>query len=53
MDLAKMKGEYQSMEKWNPNKKKLGKYESGWSEDKVNDITQSLLDKTRRAQQRF
>ena len=53
MDFEKMKVEYKRMEMWNPNRKVLSQYEHGFSEDKVTDITSSLLQKTRRANPNF
>ena len=42
-----MKVEYKRMESWNPNVKRYRPYLKGMDEDKVQDITQKLLDKTK------
>ena len=51
MDFEKMKLAYQSYEKWNPNAKQLKKFEGGYTEEKVESVTEYLLDQTRRARQ--
>ena len=53
MDFKNMKKQYQSYEEWNPNRKHQHKYENGWEESKVKDITEQLLAKTRAANARF
>ena len=52
-DFDKQKMDYQRMESWNPNIKTFRPYAQGYEEKKVQNITQSLLEKTKRSQQRF
>ena len=42
-----MKLDYQSMERWNPHKRHIERYERGEDEQKVQDITHELLAKSR------
>ena len=49
MDFAHKKTEYQNYENWNPATKVLRKYEKGLEEDKVSDMTEMLLAKTKKA----
>ena len=53
MDFDKLKTEYQRLESWNPNMRVLRPYATGYAEQKVDTITQSLLEKTKRSQQRY
>ena len=49
MNGGEMKKEYQGYEAWNPNNNLYRNYEKGWEEDRVQNITNRLLEKTRRA----
>ena len=49
MDFEAKKAEYQNYERWNPATKVLKKYEKGMEEDKVQDMTEKLLAKTKKA----
>eukprot|EP00352_Strombidinopsis_acuminata_P003871 CAMPEP_0176403848 /NCGR_PEP_ID=MMETSP0126-20121128/50410_1 /TAXON_ID=141414 ORGANISM="Strombidinopsis acuminatum, Strain SPMC142" /NCGR_SAMPLE_ID=MMETSP0126 /ASSEMBLY_ACC=CAM_ASM_000229 /LENGTH=68 /DNA_ID=CAMNT_0017782319 /DNA_START=271 /DNA_END=477 /DNA_ORIENTATION=+ len=53
MNFDHMMLEYKNYERWNPRHKILKKYVSGHEEDKVSDITASLIDKTRNANSQF
>ena len=52
-DIAKSKRDYQTMENFNPNRRVYSQYEKGYGEDKVTDITERLLNKTKNSQRRF
>ena len=47
MDFESMKVEYKRLENMNPNVKKYRPYLTGYDEDKVQSMTQKLLDKTK------
>ena len=49
MDFEKKKAEYQTYEQWNPATKVLKQYEKGKEEQQVLDMTEMLLQKTKRA----
>ena len=51
LDFAKMKEQYKAMEHWNPKYKHVKKYVSGWEEDKINSVTEQLLNKTKNLNQ--
>ena len=51
MDFERMKKEYQAMENWNPHYKHAKKYMNGYDEEKVQSMTQTLLERTKRVQQ--
>ena len=53
LDFESMKVEYQRMEHWNPHMRVLRPFEKGFAEEKVESITQQLLEKTRRSANKY
>ena len=53
MDMKRMKREYKGYEHWNPHRRIYDDYEKGFSEEKVNQVSSMLLNKTKNATPKF
>ena len=53
MDFDRLKEQFKRYETWNPNYTPLSKYEGGYDESYVHDVTAQLIAKTKQATSKY